>query len=152
MRDGLELRKIQCTAIIRMYANARPIKGARTMKERAAGHCPTTSPSSARDGPSFKPALAMAAPAYPPINACDELVGRLSHQVRQSQTMRTTSTARITQEVTSSRATKPVPTVLATPVPKVKAETKLKNAAQTTAWNGVSTRVATIVATELAAS
>jgi hypothetical protein len=45
-----------------------------------------------------------------------------------------------------------LPTVLATPVPKVKAETKLKNAAQTTAWNGVSTRVATIVATELAAS
>jgi len=41
---------------------------------------------------------------------------------------------------------------LATPVPKVKAATKLKKAAQQTAWNGVSTRVETMVAIELAAS
>ena len=46
----------------------------------------------------------------------------------------------------------PLPTVLATAVPKLKAETKLKNAAQITACSGVKTRVATTVATELAAS
>ena len=46
----------------------------------------------------------------------------------------------------------PVPTVLATPVPKLNAETKLKKAAQMTACKGVRTRVATTVATELAAS
>ena len=60
--------------------------------------------------------------------------------------------ARITYGVTSARSTNPLPTVLATPVPNVKAETKLKNAAHSTAWNGVSTRVATIVAIEFAAS
>ena len=49
-------------------------------------------------------------------------------------------------------STKPLPIVLATPVPKVDAERKLKNAAHKTAWNGVRTRVATTVATELAAS
>ena len=42
--------------------------------------------------------------------------------------------------------------VLATAVPKVKAATKLKKAAQTTPCSGVSTRVETTVAIELAAS
>jgi hypothetical protein len=42
--------------------------------------------------------------------------------------------------------------VFATPVPNVKAETKLKKAAQATACSGVSTRVATMVAMEFAAS
>jgi hypothetical protein len=41
---------------------------------------------------------------------------------------------------------------LATAVPKVKAAMKLKNAAQMTALPGVSTRVDTTVAIELAAS
>jgi len=44
------------------------------------------------------------------------------------------------------------PTVCATAVPKVNTEMKLNTAAQITAWSGVRTRVATTVATELAAS
>ena len=46
----------------------------------------------------------------------------------------------------------PEPTVLATAVPNANAATKLKNAAQTTALPGLSTRVETTVAIELAAS
>src|SRR2546423_920269 len=46
---------------------------------------------------------------------------------------------------------RPLPMVLATAVPKVKAATKLKNAAHSTAWPGVSTRVVTTVAMEVAA-
>ena len=46
----------------------------------------------------------------------------------------------------------PAPTVCATAVPNPNAATKLKNAAQTTAFPGVSTRVETTVAIELAAS
>ena len=49
-------------------------------------------------------------------------------------------------------STRPEPTVFATAVPKVNAAMKLKNAAQTTALPGVSTRVETTVAIELAAS
>src|SRR5262245_16412965 len=123
---------------MRRYASASPNIGASTMNERVVGHSPTTKPSSEREGPSFTAALATAAPAYPPINACDELVGRPSHQVIKSQMIAPISPARMTKGVISSRSTNPLPTVLATPVPKVKAETKLKNAAQTTAWNGVS--------------
>ncbi len=46
----------------------------------------------------------------------------------------------------------PDPTVLATAVPKPIAAAKLKKAAQMTAFPGVSTRVETTVAMELAAS
>ena len=46
----------------------------------------------------------------------------------------------------------PLPMVSATPVPNANAATKLKNAAQITACVGVSTRVETMVAIELAAS
>jgi hypothetical protein len=45
-----------------------------------------------------------------------------------------------------------LPTVFATLTPKPKAAAKLKNAAHTTACSGVSTRVDTTVAIELAAS
>src|SRR6266851_1523342 len=48
--------------------------------------------------------------------------------------------------------TMPLPMVLATAVPKTKAAMKFQNAAQTTARKGVSTRVETTVAMELAAS
>ena len=46
----------------------------------------------------------------------------------------------------------PLPIVRATLTPNPNAATKLKNAAQTTAWVGLSTRVETTVAIELAAS
>ena len=48
--------------------------------------------------------------------------------------------------------TMPLPMVLATAVPKTKAATKFQKAAQSTARKGVSTRVDTTVAMELAAS
>ncbi len=69
-----------------------------------------------------------------------------------SQTIAPTSPAKITANVTIEMSTRPDPTVLATAVPKVNAAMKLKNAAHTTAWPGVSTRVDTTVAIELAAS
>src|SRR5437016_1236866 len=59
---------------------------------------------------------------------------------------------RITHWSTMAGSTTPLPTVVATWTPKPKAATKLKNAAHTTACSGVSTRVETTVAIELAAS
>ena len=59
---------------------------------------------------------------------------------------------RITQWSTTPASTTPLPTVFATLTPKPKAATKLKTAAHTTACVGVSTRVDTTVAIELAAS
>ena len=98
------------------------------------------------------PAFTMAAPAKPPMSACDELVGSPQYQVMRSQTIAPMSPARITHWSTTLVSTTPLPTVRATPTPKPKAATKLKNAAHTTAWSGVSTRVETTVAMELAAS
>ena len=98
------------------------------------------------------PALAMAAPAYPPMSACDELVGRPTYQVMRSQTMAPTSPEKITASVTELMSIMPEPTVFATAVPNPNAATKLKNAAQITAWPGDSTRVDTTVAMEFAAS
>ena len=46
----------------------------------------------------------------------------------------------------------PFPTVEATPVSNAKAAMKFQKAAQATAWKGERTRVAMMVATELAAS
>ena len=43
-----------------------------------------------------KPAFATAAPAYPPISACDELVGRPKYQVMRSQTIAPTSPPKMT--------------------------------------------------------
>src|SRR5436309_12559776 len=113
---------------------------------------PTFNASRLLRNPRSSPTRAIAAPAYPPINACDELVGRPSHHVIRSHTIAPTRPAIITYGVTSWRSTKPLPIVLATAVPKINAAAKLKNAAQSTAWQAVSTRVATIVAIELAAS
>ena len=58
----------------------------------------------------------------------------------------------MTLGVTTFTSIIPFPTVFATAVPTVKAAAKLKNAAQTTAAIGLSTRVPTIVAIELAES
>jgi len=62
------------------------------------------------------------------------------------------SAPRMTQWSTTPEATTPFPTVFATLTPKPKAAAKLKKAAHSTAWVGVSTRVETTVAMELAAS
>ena len=98
------------------------------------------------------PALATAAPAYPPTSACDELVGSPDHHVMRSQIIAPSSPPKITENVTILMSIMPEPTVLATAVPKVKAATKLKNAAQMTALPGDRTRVETTVAIEFAAS
>ena len=95
--------------------------------------------------------FAMPAPAYPPSSACDELVGSPKYHVIRSHAIAPISPARITYGVTTSILT-PFTTVFATCVPNPNAATKLKNAAQTTACPGESTRVATMVATEFAAS
>src|SRR5215217_5980899 len=99
----------------------------------------------------LKPALATPAPANPPMRACDEEVGSPSHQVRKFQAMAPTSPAKTTASLTTSESTV-LPTVLATPVWNTKKAAKLKKAAQRTAIRGVSTRVETTVAIELAAS
>src|SRR6266436_4400794 len=60
--------------------------------------------------------------------------------------------ARSTFSSTISICTMPLPMVLATAVPKTNAAIKFQKAAQATARKGVSTRVETTVAMELAAS
>ena len=60
--------------------------------------------------------------------------------------------ARSTRSSTRSTRTMPLLSVEATAVPKTKAATKFQKAAHRTARNGVSTRVETTVAMELAAS
>ena len=98
------------------------------------------------------PARATAAPAYPPMSACDELVGSPKYQVIRSQMIAPVRPPKMTANVTMWMSIMPAPTVLATAVPKVKAATKLKNAAQMTALPGERTRVDTTVAIEFAAS
>src|SRR5215218_4843847 len=98
-----------------------------------------------------KPALATPAPAKPPMRACEDEVGRPSHQVRRFQAMAPASPAKTTASLTTAESTV-LPTVLATCVWKTRKAMKLNRAAQTTASRGVRTRVETTVAMELAAS
>src|ERR1019366_3329729 len=149
---GVVERKSQNTAIINMYAETSPINGAQKINSTVSGHCPTISPSSACWNPFVQAAWAIAAPAYPPISACEELVGSPHPHVIRSHAIAPISPAIITHGVTRLRFTNPLPTVFATAVPNTNAATKLKNAAHITACSGVSTRVAPIVAIELAAS
>src|SRR5882724_486848 len=143
-RPGWVSLKIHTVASIIAKPTVSPITGASTMKTPI-----LISPAPMSDP---NPAFATAAPANPPINACDELVGNPQYHVIRSQTMAPTSPARIIHWSTTFASTTPLPTVLATCTPKPKAATKLKKAAHTTAWSGVSTRVDTTVAMELAAS
>ena len=100
----------------------------------------------------MKPARATPAPTSPPISACELLDGIPSSQVKTSQTIAPHSAAKMTPAVTTSGATMPFPTVVATLSPKTRKAMKLKNDAQNTAKEGRSTRVDTMVAIELAAS
>src|SRR5581483_2224277 len=99
-----------------------------------------------------QPDLMTAAPAKPPISACDDDVGRPHHQVSKSQTMAPINPVITTYCVISSTRIMPLPMVLATAVPRKNAAAKLKNAAHNTASLGESTRVETTVAMLLAAS
>ena len=98
------------------------------------------------------PPAATAAPTKPPIRACEEEVGSPSHQVRKFHATAATSAASTTTGVTAAGSTVPLAMVRATCTPNTPKATKLKNAAHATARRGVSTRVLTTVATELAAS
>src|SRR6185503_1107011 len=130
--------------VITARPTTRPITGATTMKMRVLVQPDTmTAPN---------PALATAAPAYPPKSACDELVGNPKYHVIRFQMIAPVRPAKMTVNVTTFKSTMPEPTVLATPVPKKKAATKLKKAAHATACSGVRTRVDTTVAMEFAAS
>src|SRR5918999_387343 len=142
-RAGLARRKAHKLASMRMNPRASPSSGDSGMNRMVFWRL------SASRTP--KPALAIPAPPKPPMSACEEEVGRPSHQVRKFQAMAPVSPAKITASLTTAESTV-LPTVLATWVWKTRKATKLNSAAQTTAIRGVSTRVETTVAIELAAS
>jgi hypothetical protein len=122
-----------------------PISGDRTMKESVL--------TQAIPGTIARiPTRATAAPAYPPISACEDEEGIPKYHVIRFHTIAPTRPPKTTLESTMFTSIRPVPIVLATAVPNVKAAMKLKNAAQTTAASGVRTRVETTVAIEFAES
>src|SRR5437773_6842847 len=98
------------------------------------------------------PPFTAAAPASPPMRACDDETGSPSHQVARFQAIAPARPPRTTQRSTTPGCTTPLPSVVATFTPKPKAARKLKAAAQATARFGERVRVETTVATELAAS
>src|SRR6266511_735475 len=126
--DGLARTNTHETVSTSSRARKKPSNGEKTM---AAAVMPrplhTIEPS---------PALVTAAPASPPINACELLEGIPSHQVIKVQQMAPIRAPNITAASTTSAATIPVPTVCATCRPKNKQAMKLKNAAHATAYCG----------------
>ena len=100
----------------------------------------------------LNPALARPAPTRPPTRACEDEEGMPASQVTTFQTIAPPSAPKISRSVTTCTETMPAPTVCATCRPKNRKAMKLKKAAQNTAWIGLSTRVETMVAIELAAS
>ena len=75
------------------------------------------------------PAFTTAAPANPPMRACEEEDGRPHHHVRRFQTIAPTSAARMRTGSTTAGFTMSLPIVLATRVSSENAATKLKKAA-----------------------
>src|SRR5215216_4648837 len=142
-RAGVDRRKSHRLASMSRKPRAIPNSGDRTMNRMVFSRLAALR--------TLKPALATPAPAKPPMRACDEEVGRPSHQVRKFQLTAPMSPAKTTASLTTSGSTV-LPTVLATCVWKTRKAMKLNRAAQTTAIRGVSTRVETTVAIELAAS
>src|SRR5215211_5261693 len=140
---GVDRRKIHRLASMSTNPRAMPNSGDSGMNRMVFSRLPRSS--------APKPALATPAPAKPPMSACDEEVGRPSHQVRKFQLTAPMSPAKTTASLTTSGSTV-LPTVLATCVWKTRKAMKLNRAAQTTAIRGVSTRVETTVAIELAAA
>src|ERR687898_822318 len=142
-RLGLERRKIHMLASISRNPRVMPSSGDSGIQRMVFSRLPASR--------TPKPALATPAPAKPPIRACDDEVGRPSHQVMKFQAMAPTSPAKMTASLTTSASTI-LPTVLATWVWKTRKAMKLNRAAQMTAIRGVRTLVDTTVAIELAAS
>ena len=96
-------------------------------------------------------AVAMAAPASPPMRAWLEDDGSPSHQVNRFHAMAPVRAATSVAMVTTPLSTSPLLMVPATAVPSM-APTRLKKAARAMAWRGVRTLVETTVAMALAAS
>src|SRR5437870_10533671 len=143
-RSGRCLRTIQLVATVTIIPINIPMIGDRKMNATGFVQPPGIN--------ATKPAFATAAPPYPPISACDELVGSPRVSVIRFQPMAPNSPASRTFWSTISMCTIPLPIVFATAVPNTNAAMKFQNAAHTTARNGVSTRVDTTVAMEFAAS
>src|SRR5437762_14225894 len=97
------------------------------------------------------PARATAAPAYPPISACEELVGNPKYHVIRSHTIAPMRPPKITAGVTAEMSIIPLPIVFATAVPTVNASSQLKTAAQVTACSGEQPRGDPTVSTDLLA-
>src|SRR5208282_1886286 len=136
MRRGALFRRSQKTATMNVRLKASPMTGATTMKIRVLYHPVAMI--------TCHPDRMTAAPAYPPIKACEEEVGSPHHQVSRSQTIAPKSPVITTYWVTLSTWIMPPPMVLATAVPRRNAATKLKNAARNTASLGHKTRVETL--------
>jgi len=118
-------RQIHDTAIIRPAPSTRPSVGEATIAAAVLKKpLPTSAPS---------PALASAAPASPPISACEDEEGMPNHQVMTFQAIAPTSAPNTTTWSATSGSMMPLPTVLATCRPKNRNAMKLKNAAQITA-------------------
>ena len=130
--------------IIKNNPRAQPIRGERTIKTAV-----LTIPFQTR---TFVPPFTRPAPMSPPISACDELLGRPSHQVMRFHVIAPTKAEKMSALSTIRGLTMPVPTVFATWTPIKKTATKLKKAAHMTAYLGLSTRVETMVAMEFAES
>src|SRR5687768_15220185 len=94
--------------IISRYARAKPMRGARKMNRMVNFHL-------VPHRMAANPALEIAAPAYPPMSAWEELDGSPNHHVSRSHTMAPVNPAMITYSSIFSRSTRPDPTVLATP-------------------------------------
>src|SRR6185436_16283911 len=97
------------------------------------------------------PSFAIPAPTIPPINAWDDDEGRPSHAVRTDQKIARSRPAN-TSPIDTTQGSMILAISLATFSGSTANAMKCQNAAQITACHGCSTRVATTVAIELAAS
>src|SRR3954447_9027163 len=100
---------------------ARPINGAITMNTAI-----TLRPLQMRE---LKPAAATAAPAIPPMSACELDVGRPSQKVNRLQAIAPINPAKITETVRTSWLTTSLAMVEATLVPNTRNAMKLNAAA-----------------------
>ena len=98
-----------------------------------------------------RPAATNAAPATPPMSACEELDGSPAHQVARFQAIAPMSPANTTVVVIAPASTMPPATVAAT-CREMNAPTKFRIAAMRTAARGDIARVDTVVAMAFAVS
>ena len=120
-----------CTMIMRTKRGGEPGSGASTMNTAIVRRPSQTS--------TPNPAFATAAPAMPPISACDDDVGSPRKNVMRFQVIAPTSAAKMSPIEITFWSTTSLAIVLATWVPNTKNATKLKNAAHATAKRGEST-------------